>query len=202
MANSTIAPSEKHLEDWIVANPKRFFEDVRISYGRRFVGRQYVLSSGIVDLIVAGKLGLRAIELKKGHVDGNAVSQVIRYMGELSYLFAYVHYKFLELNDPYWDKLHLVPDDAYPEVCGILIGHSFDEMALRACLTNQIYAYQYEYTDGEYSFEEVSTSLDIECGNILNSDLGMAMKEVIRHRRLFLEDRDTLIRIYQEEGLT
>lgn len=193
------APNEKHLEDWIVANPQQFYRDVRIAYGRRIVARQCALSTGIADLIIAGKLGLRVIELKKGLVDGHAVAQVIRYTGELEYLFSYVESQFVT-DDSYWDNYYDIDQCSLPKVCGVLIGHSFDEMALRACLTNHIYAYRYEYTDSGYVFEEVCADREIELGSILNSDLGMAMKEVIRHRQLFIEDRETLKAIYREEG--
>lgn len=194
-----IAPSEKHLEDWIYANHQDFFSQIPTLWARRIIGRQFELASGRPDLIVAAKLGLRVIELKKGVVDGEAVAQVIRYTGEIRDLFNWADCHVDSPDDPhYYDQTKINP--FYPLVKGVLIGHSFTRKALLACATNDITAITYECYDDGYLFEETCELIDTDYFPAMESDLGAAIKEVMRHRRLFIEDIESLKAIYMQEG--
>lgn len=197
---STLAPSEKHLEQWIVDNFPYVREAIPQFNMRRIVARQLPLSTGIPDLIVAVKLGVRVIELKKGVVDGAAVAQVIRYIGEIDYMYGWAMSRITSEDDP-----HYFPDDKYtpvstPMIQGILIGHSFDKNAILACFTNHIQAWEYRYDGNGYTFDESYTDTDIDFTRYYDDDLGIAIREAMRHRRLVREDAETLREIYRQEG--
>lgn len=194
------APSEKHLEDWIVANWGQFVYDTPQINARRIVARQLTLSTGIPDLIISSKLGIRVIELKKGVVDGAAVAQVIRYVGEIEQLYAYATSCIESPNDPHYCDESQMPSRFFPIVAGVLIGYEFDKNALLACYTNNIQAWEYDFDGIGYTFGEAHTEADINYLLHQESDLGAAFKEVMRHRRLYCEDVETLKAIYREEG--
>ena len=199
-SQSTIAPSEKHLEQWIVDNFPHVREVIPQFNLRRIVARQLQLSTGIPDLIVAIKLGIRVIELKKGVVDGAAVAQVIRYVGELDYMYGWATSRITSEDDPHYFDYDNYPDVTTPMVQGILIGHSFDKNALLACYTNHIQAWEYRYDGSGYTFDESYTDADIDQTRYYNDDLGIAIREAMRHRRLLREDVETLREIYKREG--
>lgn len=70
----SIAPSERHLEDWIVAhNP----------FNLKLIDRQLAVPSGVIDLLYANEHGALVImELKKGRIDDHAVGQMARYAAD------------------------------------------------------------------------------------------------------------------------
>lgn len=151
------APSEKHLEDWIVANPKLFgqkwagedawpsdfMKDCTWFSDNSFVspmidsiiGRQVKFPFGIVDLIGKTSQSLKAIEIKAGTVDSGTIAQCLRYMHELRSIHCEL------LNDLIFntqDEYHAHYDypilrdlelDGHPgnEVKGVVVGHSVSD---------------------------------------------------------------------------
>lgn len=193
------APSEKHLEDWIVANQQEFFAKNPRVWGRRIAARQVQMGSGRLDLVVAAKLGLRILELKKETVDEKCVTQVIRYTGEVRDLFRWAEHLIQSYDDPHYYEPSPATD-MHPLVAPVLIGGGFTRKALLACATNDIIAIEYWYDGETYEFEEVSESVNTDYSYLMDTELGAAIKEVLRHRRLLTEDIESLKAIYREEG--
>lgn len=101
------APSEKHLEDWLVKNYPFASEPFQIK-------RQVSLPSGRADLIVIEQRSISIVELKKGRIDSLALAQCLRYMGDIRSIMQYA------LAD-YWVNTPDV-DHYMPQVDGVLIG--------------------------------------------------------------------------------
>lgn len=188
-----IAPTEKHLEDWIVNNQRAFFDQLWIA-GRRIVSRQFRLSNGIADLIVAVPIGIRVIELKKGQIDGAAVTQVMRYVGELRTVYDYMAGNIHDANDPH---AHEYRADI---VRGMVIGRSFEKAALLTCGTCGIAAFEYDYDGINYTFKSVFNDNSSIVADIESSPVGYAIREAMRHTRLREDDFDALVAIYKSEG--
>lgn len=193
-----IAPTEKHLEDWIVANPKAFFDQTWIR-GRRIVSRQFRLANGITDLIVAVPLGIRVIELKKGVVTCDAIAQVMRYVGELRDLYNYMTFQTTGQDDPHeHTPAYEINSDLM--VQGVVIGHSFQREALLACGTNRLPAFTYQYDGENYGFTDVSNDATPSYSAFLETEVAYAIREAMRHRRIYQEDYDGLMAMYIAEG--
>lgn len=209
MSHSTLAPSEKHLEDWIVANcqfvgdsgeydEEDWLDDCPhlpdgsiITTGLdRVIARQLTLPSGICDLIALAtnfyyNPTLAVVELKKGVIDTLAFTQCLRYMRDLNEIFFYTMVE----RDLYKSYRPMSKFDfslgATPEISGILIGHSVqDNNLLIACEAAGIQVYTYEYRDGFYFFQSqwvnaVDGLIEIH-RDFSRGALGDAMEEIIR----------------------
>lgn len=149
------APSERHLEDWIVANWERFGESHHrrfAEYSMRLLERQYSVPCGRVDLI--GTCSpyqplIQVIELKKGAVTYRSIGQCLRYMRHLDHL-AHLQTKEM-IQSPERFELGV---DIDPLVWGYVVGHSVedDAVAMVAFQANiEVIIYDY---DGEmYHFQ-------------------------------------------------
>lgn len=76
------APSEKHLEDWILANPEKlqhFYKPLI----HKVLECQCRFECGIADIVAKGNAGVLVIELKKDGVDEAVIAQCLRYCFEL-----------------------------------------------------------------------------------------------------------------------
>lgn len=158
--STTVAPSESHLEQWVIDNP------LKLGYmlpGFGFYNlidqvfaSQYKLPSGIVDVIGTSKPGyMRVIELKKFEIDAKTVTQVLRYISDLEVValmaigdqyergqISFEEYKFLA-------PMHCIT--------GIVVGHAMsDRHLLAACNAANILAVAYRYTGSGYEFECLS----------------------------------------------
>lgn len=170
------APSEKHLEDWIVANYKQVCEyeiyeeggqkyydpEMRIDFIHRIVGRQVRLPSGICDLVAITKgrhsdrLCLSAIEIKKGAIKSSTIIQCLKYTRDLRHIF----YHARMFRD---DARFYCPDYGFidningnePPVVGMVIGHSIDDIDLvTACDAIDLLPLTYKYYgNNQYLFE-------------------------------------------------
>ena len=112
---------EKDIEDWLYENPGAIPSGVSWNQGRieRWIGRQYILPSGIADLV-----GLRenkrvvVVEVKNVPISKAAVLQVCRYQNDLKHIVGnrmdYPHKR--DYNEPLIDM--------------ILIGASIDSQTL------------------------------------------------------------------------
>lgn len=180
------APSEKHLEDWIVDNlhllgetwdgnrttPDFFSEDASwisetefvYPYFERILKRQARFPSGIADLITSNERTICAVELKQGAVDGEAISQVQRYMHMLRRIYEEAFYialaKSPEVNQ-YFDYSETVsPDNGMHVVRGMVIGHSVKDakwLTISEHLGIEIVTYDYEPETNLYRFTTQSS---------------------------------------------
>jgi hypothetical protein len=89
-ATNGLAPSERHLEDYLWAHPEAFGIIEVPDYANgdcleiELLYRQFPLPSGIVDLIgLAAGYQVAIIEIKKGPIDAKALAQLMRYMDDV-----------------------------------------------------------------------------------------------------------------------
>lgn len=166
------APSEKHLEDWVVNNP-----DVVIGQEEGYrMFRQYGLPSGITDLIFyGGSRPIVLVELKKDEINAKTLAQALRYMRDLKEI-AKIALGIIR------HPLH--PEGRFydPKIHGVLIGSSIkDENLLIAAEAGDIEVMTYEY-DSEsdtYEFTDHSTQhvpLDIRL-SYAEGPLGTAIQD-------------------------
>lgn len=173
------APSEKHLEDWIIANglvyqigctpndgpdDPDYAESDYLSVIAKLLGRQVRLPSGICDLIGITNFKRPAItvfELKRGPVDSHSLAQCLRYMRDIKTICEEV----LHPSEGY-TTLHLGAIDAaaeyralyyMPLVTGALVGSDVaDKHIVTACEASDIAVFTYDYIDGDYIFDPLS----------------------------------------------
>lgn len=149
-----IAPSEKHLEDWIVSNPDVLWCDDEYSLEYMpfsVVKRQLVLPSGRLDLLLSSGHGFYVTELKKGAIDAKALAQVLRYMGDLHRVWIHA------LSDlSLWPNVAaFLMESSY----GMLVGSSISDDILIAANAANISVVLYDYDDGMFQFEGVFSPL-------------------------------------------
>lgn len=196
---STLAPTEKHLEDWICTTPHF------IKYGaiERIVARQVVFPSGRCDVIaivpishertaVPCMTSLSVIEIKKGAIDSRTLAQCLRYMRDLKEIYMHVRFPaFTEdqnIYDGYVDGCIFTEASGIPsEISGMIIGHSCpDPSILVACEAAGIQVYFYKYEDGFYEFEshfpENMGQRHEWYSQMAYAPLGQAMHDVIQRR--------------------
>lgn len=178
MSISTLAQSEKHLEDWIVANQDRIAlghypanadppaENIRIT--GRVIGRQVRLPSGRLDLLTAQWGSLTVVELKKGTADSHTFAQVMRYMNDMKEIQQRVQFK--RWNDPDFSRIDYRPQFCEPPlVNGLIVCQGFADKRLQfSCMGNHITVIQYRYipeTDW-YSFSNPDD--DYDYGDLLD----------------------------------
>lgn len=126
------APSEKHLEDYIIENFTEFGDTSGVYFD--FVSRQVKLPSGKCDLVGIGcdpnsapLYSVCIAELKKGHIDESAAMQLLRYMSDVKSIWHYCLDGIPYINNPAYD---------FAQGCtfeGVLIGHSVSDKVIAAC---------------------------------------------------------------------
>lgn len=196
---STLAPSEKHLEDWICTTPHF------IKYGaiERVVARQVVFPSGRCDVIAIVPIphqrtiapcmtSLSVIEIKKGAIDSHTLAQCLRYMRDLKEIYMHVRYPaFTEdqnIYDGYTDGCIFTEANGIPsEISGMIIGHSCsDPNILIACEAAGIQVYFYKFENDFYEFEahypENIVQRHTWYSEMAYAPLGQAMHDVIQRR--------------------
>lgn len=187
---STIAPSEKHLEDWIVANPKGFGcnwdtdelpefcypENPLIVNGNRRVSpffkalitRQMPLQHGRPDLIMFDIDLISVIELKKGVVNYDVIGQCKRYIYDIEDVYSDVMSD--AINN---DQMQYVYNPGYrtfygcrtgedSEIQGMVIGHTIQDKNIPiVAKACGIRVVTYEYVNEQYVFTEHSEPIHI-----------------------------------------
>lgn len=181
---STLAPTENHLEDWIVANLSTFGQRTELP-ARRIVARQYECQTGYADLILACHASLAVVELKKGEIDLKAIGQVLKYTGLLYGAFETMFCWYVEQEIYQFD---ITKDLWRPAVWPVLIGNSASEAAIWACRGAGIDLYLYEYEDNDYQFWCANRFYPDATEQIQSTEVGMAIKELMRHRHLIEYD--------------
>lgn len=172
--------TERELENWIVNNPDRFgtIHDLSECYGSkadtipfgRIVGRQIVVPSGIIDLLLIDDehASLIAVELKKGRLDTKPFAQVMRYMHDLREMFFWVWSDLCSASNPDWPRYRYnittmleISLGVQPEITGMIIGHSLnDANLLTACEMANIDAYIYRKVGDDFLFFVASADQD------------------------------------------
>lgn len=149
------APSEKHLEDWIVNNTSAFrqrIHDIATPICDQIIGRQARFPSGICDLIGEREGYLALIELKAGKADAKAIAQVMRYMRDMTAIWETAVVDLIEhySGDQYKRMLGFVLD---VRICAILICTGLtDDNLIYACEAANITVILYEYDGENYTF--------------------------------------------------
>lgn len=185
------APSEKHLEDWIVNNPQyvgdTFDEDeypllpheqnvvvhfnahqYTYPYISRILKRQPTFPYGRADLIATDEVSVSAIELKLGAIDGETIAQILRYMHALRHIYGTIaEREYITNKDA---KAHLVyanslmPESGSPIITGIVIGNTIKDpkiLTLTPMLGINIVTYDYDPVANFYRFETHGTWVDM-----------------------------------------
>lgn len=166
------APSEKHLEDWIVDNPQYFGEaygsqwdeDELYPYFEKVLKRQARFPSGIADLVMSNDTTICAVELKLGGIDGEAVAQVQRYMYMLRLIYQEA-FDIARRGYPDVSKHYHYPDTVSPDmgmhvVRGMVVGHGVKDhklLMISELLGIELVTYDYNPKDDTYRFETQST---------------------------------------------
>lgn len=152
-----IAPSEKHLEQWIIANPEYFGDafdkdecgipDYALErmtpigngyyvdpFYEKLIARQLRFPTGIPDIIAQGSRSVCAIEIKKGALNYETIAQCLRYMHDLQEIFNAVYMDVVSLLNPdhhlyRYDPSRHIDISGYPEteVTGMLVGHTVND---------------------------------------------------------------------------
>lgn len=194
-----LAPSEKHLEDWIVTYP-RFF-GVSDDIGRftplidQILFRQFRLPSGIPDILGAHGPYMRVLELKREVITADAVVQVMKYMEDLQHIW---HVTESALH---YSRQRELYSKAYPysylrdyRLRGILVGHSIKDEAINlacAAMNIQLIRYEYSYETNFYEFIHEQTGGSYEdmlyCDEIAKGPIGQAIANLIRMSHLETE---------------
>lgn len=171
------APSEKHLEDWIVANPLWFGEvyeegfipeyaqgedwihftdgDFICPFVDRIIARQLRLPTGRADLIAAGSHSVDVIEIKRDSINANTLAQCLKYMYDVTSIFHAVI--MTEGNHYAYRSLMKIDVCTYPqsEVNGIMVGYgepSNDLLVVSALANVAVISYDYEEETNRYWF--------------------------------------------------
>lgn len=138
-----IAPSEKHLEDWIVSREGNL-TGAPCEY--RIIGRQIRLNSGVADLLIQKDGVSWLYELKKECIDAKALAQILRYRSNLRMIFARVTKEFNLTDD---DRRFFLENDLQ----STLIGHSVEPYIAVAAAAANVSVHLYEYDGlGHYEF--------------------------------------------------
>lgn len=150
---TTLAPSEQHLEDWIAARNGYIHADKYPEHTKRWklLKRQAKLPHGRAALIVTDGGQVIVIELKRGALDTKALAQVLRYVRDLRDIWN----KALKERGMSIDQAHTI----FPyTIAGLLIGHSIDDDINVAATAAGVGVYLYQYTGAGYVFEFTDSS--------------------------------------------
>lgn len=149
------APSEKHLEDWIVAHPEQvtFGDHIPFYEGddviSRIIRRQPRFPNGRPDLIVKSGMSIVVIELKAGAIKSRTITQLLRYIYDLRDIGYKRHVRDV-LNSDFWLP---TPEFENHMISGYVIGHSIgDDNISFACALLNITPILYDYDGQDYTF--------------------------------------------------
>lgn len=198
----TQAPSEKHLEDWIVANPEKFAPDelVNVFCIERIIGRQYRLPSGILDILAINTFGtLLAFELKQGAIDSKAYTQAMKYSNDLFNIWASVQgILAVQMDNMNIDAnvMNTPPSQGFHVV---LVGsHIKKDNTQYVCYTEGISTVLYDYLGDGYKF-----SLDRVNPSVLstNADDHPAITQVFTNCLLENHTKDIEAKLAKSMGM-
>lgn len=199
-----IAPSEKHLEDWIVDNlPLVHWYPGKVPLFRSVIARQLPLPSGIADLVCARYYSLSVLELKKGELKPEHVEQVSRYMYDLKKITAYVmdkdeHISIYQRGGGFPDTVSdymPVHVDGGSFIQGWLIGYDASDRVIAAAHCHGIGVLLYEREDDYYKFYDVSPDFGRDdYAQCATPDLETALVEIMGNRAAQIENPEYMRR--------
>jgi hypothetical protein len=188
-----LAPSERHLEDYLFSHPEALgMCGVPPQYGPdspmyTMHDRQVAVPSGIID-IVASNWQLVIMELKKGQVTARTFTQLMRYMRDIYGLVETAVDDYIRTKGPFYEKLkgrwngseYAIRD----LVAGVLIGNGYeDDNLLVACASCNVDVFIYTYKDGAYQFEQLETAPYYRdkppYWNMLHRPIGTAIRDIL-----------------------
>jgi len=177
-----IAPSEKHLEDWIAGNLEE------LSPYFRLLDRQLRLPSGTLDLLMVTDTQnrLEVIELKQGSIDTKTVIQVLRYMNDLQGIYQNITCELLKSQTIEWEEFDWLFNLEKIHIQGMVIGHSIQsDHILYACEAANITVMTYEFDGSGYEFSAIASPsvklLDEAHKSFHNPQLELAVKDIMFH---------------------
>lgn len=190
------APSEKHLEDWIVNNPTLFTsscgDESMYPFIDSLVGRQVRLPCGIADLLAVYEDQFIVVELKRGDIDEAVLGQTLRYMADLKRIWRQALFYAMEHHDPddycYWQTANFSNVcGGFPEIGGYIVGHSVTKQAIvDAAHGAGIDIFLYNFRDEQYTFDMLSPSIGEQHMQTIQDFgygyIGEAMRGVMRRR--------------------
>lgn len=152
-----IAPSEKHLQDYLWDHPDVFDYLTPDLYEYQLFKREAVLPSGRADFL-ARRYGLDfyVVETKKDAIKASSIAQILRYIGDIERIWT-VAISGLPDPDP--------PRQSYariPKVSGLLIGSSIEPDLLVASVSAGIYVMLYDFDGQDYTLTEQHTTINRE----------------------------------------
>lgn len=151
-----IAPSEKHLEDWIVANCKQVYPNYwsldRNVYSpmiERVIKRQPRLPNGRPDLLVWSGNSVAVVELKKGPIKPEDIMQCLRYMHDVQDIGFQKHVDTVNGTDVRV-RIPSIQDGA---IIGYVVGHqSPNDNLMLACIELKVTPIIYDFDGEMYHF--------------------------------------------------
>lgn len=201
-----IAPSRKHLEDWIVDNHDFvYYMDIIEEDGKpcavhplvkKVIKRKTKLPSGFCDLVTIvegyGGVSVAATKLEWDSIDHHTVTQCLCSMRDLRETFVNVRHP--GIDSPLYMGLNyrspglcdqVVGNE--PEVTGLIVGYKLsDQNLIAACEAADIVLLTYEYTKSGYNFDRLS---DVDYKgraeiyrNFAYGAIGEAMREIVKDR--------------------
>lgn len=154
------APSEKHLEEYIIDNFAEFGDKSGVYFD--FIANQVKLPSGKCDLIGIGcnpgytpLYSVCIAELKKGHVDETAFMQLLRYMSDVKSIWEYCLDGIPYIANPSFE---------YAELCtfeGVLIGKSVSDSVIAACGAVNVNVVLYDFDPTAHPFFKAPYKFDM-----------------------------------------
>lgn len=159
-----IAPSEKHLQDYIFAHPDKLgFCDGQyegeIYPDYEIFKREASLPSGRADFLAttleSSSYAICPIETKKEEITSKSLAQCLRYMRDIKMIWGLA---IRGLPDPDPSAMHFA---LIPKVAGLLIGASVtDDVLVSAQGANvQVALYDFDGTDYTFTFQDTPNTL-------------------------------------------
>lgn len=188
----SIAPTEKHIEDWIVDNLNDFNRQTYFNI-QRIVARQPQIPTGIPDLVAYMPLSLTIIEIKKGAIDIKAISQLNRYMVDIAHLHNLLYSELKTPNDLHaHNHASVVMGWQRSPIHGVLVGNSIDKQTILHARTVGIEYVLYVYDGKTYKFERDPDGY--YAGELFqyDQDVISGVKQLMRH--LKMHDEQSLTR--------
>lgn len=191
------APTEKHLEDWIVDhNAYELDEGYHQDMFGAIVARQFRLPYGIADLITQRCESVTVIEIKQGVIDEKVLTQCARYMRQLRQIYYWVFCEAMMTDNPdhqqyRFTPLHTPEVEPYfhAEINGVVIGSHISHAYIPLIATHMsidVFSYDYDQQDDWYVFdhqlEDMNKLLYEDCQEYGKGILGEAMRTAIKKR--------------------
>lgn len=167
--HSTLAPSERHLEDWIVANPGYFavaFCNVFDSPHPFVIKRQPSFPVGRPDLIMSSGVQFIITELKKSAITFEVLGQCARYMHDLRQIASRAWWTYLtqSIDIPSERILHSMnlANIALKQIVkGCVVGHSVSDpniLFAAHAMSIDVLLYEWDSCNQAYFFQQIWTS--------------------------------------------